>query len=330
MFRPAVIKLAFYLVAMTVYAAAQTTEGPRNFTGSNTTQIVNVNQNSSGYALKAKTPSTQTVGAIFGAATATSGFTNGVWGRSFSPKGVGVRGEAMATTGGATGVAGFSSARSGVGVFGHATINGFGVIGQIDSLDNNGAGVMAISGPSCCGVAAIFEQQASSSGEVLHAQTNFSGVVHRVLSLDNQGNLTISGQYSTTNGDFAENMPVRGSRSLYKAGDVLAIDASSNGRLTRVSQPYSTLVAGIYSTAPGVLGGAKRQGVPLAIVGIVPCNVTAANGAVHAGDLLVTSAKAGYAMKGTNRSRLVGAVVGKALEPLPKGDGTINVLVTLQ
>ena len=322
MSRAAVIsKIALSLVAMTMYVAAQTNEGPRNFTGSNSTQIVNVNQSSSGYALKANTPSTHAVGAIFGAATATSGFTNGVWGRSFSPKGVGVRGEAMATA---------STGGTGSGVYGHANFNGFGVVGRIDSQDFNGAGVVAISGPSCCGVAAIFEQQASSSGEVLHAQTNFSGVVHRVLTLDNQGNLAISGQYSTTNGDFAENMAVRGPRSLYKAGDVLAIDSEASGRLTRSSQPYSTLVAGIYSTAPGVLGGAKRQGVPLAIVGVVPCNVTAANGAVRAGDLLVTSAKAGYAMKGTDRSRMIGAVVGKALEPLPKGDGTINVLVTLQ
>jgi hypothetical protein len=35
-------------------------------------------------------------------------------------------------------------------------------------------------------------------------------------------------------------------------------------------------------------------------------------------------------MKGTDRRRLVGAVVGKALEPLPVGKGAIEVLVTLQ
>ena len=70
--------------------------------------------------------------------------------------------------------------------------------------------------------------------------------------------------------------------------------------------------------------------MPLAVVGIVPCKVTAENGAILGGDLLVTSSRPGYAMKGTDRSRLVGAVVGKALEPLPKGAGTIQVLVTLQ
>ena len=35
-------------------------------------------------------------------------------------------------------------------------------------------------------------------------------------------------------------------------------------------------------------------------------------------------------MKGTDRSRMLGAVVGKALEPLSEGKGVIQVLVTLQ
>jgi hypothetical protein len=35
-------------------------------------------------------------------------------------------------------------------------------------------------------------------------------------------------------------------------------------------------------------------------------------------------------MKGTDRARMLGAVVGKALEPLSEGKGTIQVLVTLQ
>ncbi len=35
-------------------------------------------------------------------------------------------------------------------------------------------------------------------------------------------------------------------------------------------------------------------------------------------------------MEGTGRSQMLGAVVGKALEPLPKGTSVIQVLVTLQ
>jgi hypothetical protein len=70
--------------------------------------------------------------------------------------------------------------------------------------------------------------------------------------------------------------------------------------------------------------------IPLAVVGIVPCKVTAENGAIKTGDLLVTSTAPGHAMKGTDRSRMLGAVVGKALEPLAAGRGVIQVLVTLQ
>ena len=35
-------------------------------------------------------------------------------------------------------------------------------------------------------------------------------------------------------------------------------------------------------------------------------------------------------MKGSDRNRMLGAVVGKALGPLPQGTGVIQVLVTLQ
>jgi hypothetical protein len=76
--------------------------------------------------------------------------------------------------------------------------------------------------------------------------------------------------------------------------------------------------------------GQLKDEVPLAIVGIVPCKVTAQDGPIEVGDLLVSSSRPGYAMKGTDRSRMLGAVVGKALEPLGKGIGVIQVLVTLQ
>ena len=65
-------------------------------------------------------------------------------------------------------------------------------------------------------------------------------------------------------------------------------------------------------------------------MGIVPCKVTTENGPIQVGDLLVTSATPGHAMKGSDRNRMLGAVVGKALESLPKGTGVIQVLVTLQ
>jgi hypothetical protein len=153
--------------------------------------------------------------------------------------------------------------------------------------------------------------------------------------VDDNGGVHAS-SYNTTGVDFAESVAVRGSKSLYEPGDLLVIARGARRRLTLSRTPYSTLVAGIYSTKPGVLAAphpvdAEFEGeVPLAVVGIVPCKVTAENGSIREGDLLVTSSRPGYAMKGTDRRRLVGAVVGKALEPLERGSGVIEVLVTLQ
>lgn len=136
-------------------------------------------------------------------------------------------------------------------------------------------------------------------------------------------------------GDYAESVDVTGSRTSYEPGDVLVIDPGTPGKFLKSAEAYSTLAAGIYSTKPGTVG--RRQAtvkspdeVPMALVGIVPTKVSAENGPIKAGDLLVTSSTIGYAMKGIDRSRLTGAVIGKALGPLDSGTGVIEVLVTLQ
>jgi hypothetical protein len=138
-------------------------------------------------------------------------------------------------------------------------------------------------------------------------------------------------------GDYAEEVNVSGERKNYEPGDVLVIGTESGSDVLKSAEPYSTLVAGIYSTKPGVVGrrqttDAKTSAteVPMAMVGIVPTKVSAENGAIKRGDLLVTSSTLGYAMKGTDRSRMPGAVVGKALGSLDSGTGVIEVLVTLQ
>ena len=136
-------------------------------------------------------------------------------------------------------------------------------------------------------------------------------------------------------GDYAEAVDVRGDLKHYGPGDVLVIASGDGGDVEKASEPYSTMVAGIYATKPGVIG--RRQtllkdstDVPMAMVGIVPAKVSAENGAIRKGDLLVTASTPGYAMKGTDRSRLVGAVIGKAMGSLDSSTGVIEVLVTLQ
>jgi hypothetical protein len=67
----------------------------------------------------------------------------------------------------------------------------------------------------------------------------------------------------------------------------------------------------------------------LAVTGRVPCKVSAENGPIEIGDLLVASSTPGIAMKG-NPKEAIGAVVGKAMETLKESEGTIVVQVMLR
>ena len=138
-------------------------------------------------------------------------------------------------------------------------------------------------------------------------------------------------------GDYAESVNVQGDRNSYEPGDVLIINPQVEGGFVLSSHAYSTAVMGIYSTKPGARGRRQKTDlsymkdeVPMAMIGIVPTKVSAENGPIHSGDLLVTSSRPGYAMKGTDRSQMLGAVIGKALGHLDSGTGVIEVGVTLQ
>ena len=132
-----------------------------------------------------------------------------------------------------------------------------------------------------------------------------------------------------------------------KAGDVVVIDPKDINKMKKSDKPYLTNVAGIISTDPGMVIGNDIKELKvrkkiadaemeklgyrmLALNGRVPCNVSAENGPIEPGDLLTTSSTPGYAMKVTDKAQAIGAVVGKALEPLKEGKGQIKVLVTLQ
>ena len=136
-------------------------------------------------------------------------------------------------------------------------------------------------------------------------------------------------------GDYAEDMRADKKKESYEPGDVLVLSADDNSDVQKSVEPYSAMVAGIYATKPGVVGlrdavAKFKDNVPMAMVGVVPTKVSAENGPIHKGDLLVTSSLKGFAMKGTDRSRMLGAVIGKAMGSLDSGTGVIEVLVTLQ
>jgi hypothetical protein len=138
-------------------------------------------------------------------------------------------------------------------------------------------------------------------------------------------------------GDYAESVDVTGNRAEYEPGDVLVVDPSAEGKFVKSSQAYSTAVMGIYSTRPGVVGRRQKsdrshmvEEVPMAMIGVVPTKVSAEGGPIKPGDLLVTSSRVGYAMKGSDRTLLTGAIIGKALGHLDIGTGLIEVAVSLQ
>jgi len=128
--------------------------------------------------------------------------------------------------------------------------------------------------------------------------------------------------------DFAEVLPAAGDP---EPGDVLVVAA--DGQLVQSSEPYQPTVVGVYSAQPSYVGGASNLGeegyAPLAIVGLVPVKVSAENGPIAPGDLLVSSSTPGHAMRG-GEGLPTGTVVGKALEGLESGTGLIQMLVLLQ
>jgi hypothetical protein len=134
--------------------------------------------------------------------------------------------------------------------------------------------------------------------------------------------------------DFAEGFSVS-QRDHIEPGSVLVIDPDNPGKLRISSKPYDTKVAGIVAGANG-LGSGVRLGADqfdfdVALAGRVYCNVETANGDILPGDLLTTSATPGFAMKVDDHNSAQGAILGKAMQALPKGQkGQILVLVTLQ
>jgi hypothetical protein len=263
-------------------------------------------------------------------------------------RGTGVWGQADNTSEDNVGVYGQASGQFGTGVFGYAANNsagdGTGVYGL--TVAPNGAGVWGYSKAASGSTVGVYgavvattgyagQFDAPTGGNILLGRSGTSSFTN-VFRVDANGKGYFNGGTQTSGADFAESVDAIGGVAQYQPGDVMMIDSTGTRRLALANGVYSTKVAGIYSTKPGVLAtpheiddSSVNNEVPLAIIGIVPCKVSAENGPIHAGDLLVTASRPGYAMKGTDRRRMMGAVVGKALGSLDKGTGTIEVLVSL-
>ena len=165
-----------------------------------------------------------------------------------------------------------------------------------------------------------------------------SGIVFRVERAT--GNVFAS-SFIGSGADLAERINVS---EPVEFGDVVELDPNKpeHYRKTRGS---SQLIAGVITTEPGFTLGnnlKEKTATPLianaesittshpmlALMGRVPVKVTTENGAIQPGDLLTISSKPGYAMRCTAAQKDESAIIGKALEGLEKGKGTILVLVT--
>ena len=167
------------------------------------------------------------------------------------------------------------------------------------------------------------------------------GTTSPASRLDVRGNVTIrdnsTGNIAVQLGtglDYAEGFDVSEKDGI-EPGTVLCIDPQNPGKLTISQKEYDTRVAGIVAGASGLGSGislgAETHDFNVALAGRVYCWVDATDEKVEVGDLLTTSLNPGHAMKASDRNRVHGAILGKAMGSLEKGQkGLILVLVTLQ
>jgi len=152
--------------------------------------------------------------------------------------------------------------------------------------------------------------------------------------LDVNGSVNVSGNINAKFQDVAEWVP---SSEKLSTGTVVVLDSTKSNQVIASTVSYDTRVAGVISEQAGIALGEKGDSkVLVATTGRVRMKVDATRAPIHIGDLLVTSDVPGVAMKseplnlGGVQIHRPGTLIGKALEPLEKGSGTILVLLSLQ
>lgn len=148
------------------------------------------------------------------------------------------------------------------------------------------------------------------------------------------GSVTVNGTIYANYQDVAEWVPAAQSMP---PGTVVVLSDETANTVTASTRPYDTGVAGVVSPSPGLLLGIEGPAkAKIATTGRVRVRVDATQSPIRMGDLLVTSDRPGMAMKsqpldvGGAKIHRPGTLIGKALEPLPNGEGEILVLLSLQ
>jgi Peptidase_G2, IMC autoproteolytic cleavage domain len=165
------------------------------------------------------------------------------------------------------------------------------------------------------------------------------GTSNPTKTLDVAGTINASGTITGGNivakyQDVAEWVPAA---HHVPAGTVVVLNPNKSNQVLASTKAYDTRVAGVISAQPGLILGESGEGkVMVATTGRVKVKVDARRAPIHIGDLLVTSAREGLAMKsqplslGGAQIHRPGTLIGKALEPMESGTGEILVLLSLQ
>ncbi len=130
--------------------------------------------------------------------------------------------------------------------------------------------------------------------------------------------------------EFSEDLSAR-------RGMVVCIDPDVPGALGACERRADPKIAGVISGAGGLEAGivlGQRPGgevdLPVALAGRAWVLADATCGAIEPGDLLVSSARAGYACAASEDDPSRGTVLGKAMSGLDRDDGLVLALIAPQ
>lgn len=220
-----------------------------------------------------------------------------------------------------------ASGQTRVTVYGNYGSSGGG--GALFSQDNGTTGVL-IEGSEAAGQGGQINLYRADGTATISIDADFNG----------DGRITTQELSITGGSDLSEQFDISAAGGVsVEPGMLVSIDPKNPGALVLSTGAYDKTVAGIISGAGGVktglmMGqkGTKADGKhAVALTGRVYCYVDATEQAIEPGDLLTSSEQAGYAMKANDSARSQGAVIGKSMTAMAKGEkGLVLVLVNLQ
>jgi hypothetical protein len=175
----------------------------------------------------------------------------------------------------------------------------------------------------------------NANGDInFFTESSFAAGVPPLKIVNATGNLEVSGDVVLRGADCAEDFDI--STEDAPAGTVMVI--GDDGGLRQSAGAYDRRVAGVVSGAgeyrPAIILDRQQESLKnrtcIALVGKVYCKVDADYSPIEVGDLLTTSDTPGHAMRVTDPTKAFGAVIGKALRGVRRGQVLIPILIALQ